>query len=172
MFALVQVNSPGSEVPGPPLQPTVRQPGPGGGDGFTEATSNWGLAGGVCAPKFVQIKAIAVHTTYRIVNLLTPLAKQHYRNIVGIAGVLRCTVYLAPDIATDIYRYQAASSGRSDVALRLKVSFATPEKAFPRRVPNRQVLKNETRRAFTNAVQEPGEAWHSARQDLRVRMIR
>jgi len=33
--------------------------------GFTDAISNWGLAGGVCARKFVQIKAIAVHTTYR-----------------------------------------------------------------------------------------------------------
>jgi hypothetical protein len=38
--------------------------------GFTDATSNCGLAGGVCAGKVVQIKAIAAHTTYRIVNLL------------------------------------------------------------------------------------------------------
>jgi hypothetical protein len=43
--------------------------------GFTDATSNWGLAGGVCARKFAQIKAIAVHTTYRIVNLPTPLCE-------------------------------------------------------------------------------------------------
>jgi hypothetical protein len=43
--------------------------------GFTDATSNWSLAGGVCAGKFVQMKAIAVHTTYRIVNLLTPFCE-------------------------------------------------------------------------------------------------
>jgi hypothetical protein len=39
--------------------------------GFTDATSNCGLTGGVCARKVVQIKTIAAHTTYRIVNLFT-----------------------------------------------------------------------------------------------------
>jgi hypothetical protein len=48
--------------------------------GFTEATSNCGLAGGVCARKVVQIKAIAAHTTYRIVNLLTLLCEAALRN--------------------------------------------------------------------------------------------
>ena len=46
--------------------------------GFTDATSNWGLAGGVCATQFVQIKAIAVQTTYRIVNPLRRADKQDY----------------------------------------------------------------------------------------------
>src|SRR5712671_4604812 len=48
--------------------------------GFTDATSNWGLAGGVCARRFAQIKASAVHTTYRIVNLLTLLGETHTDN--------------------------------------------------------------------------------------------
>jgi hypothetical protein len=43
--------------------------------GFTDATSNWGFAGGVCACKFAQIKAIAVRATYRIVNLLALLCE-------------------------------------------------------------------------------------------------
>jgi hypothetical protein len=43
--------------------------------GFTDATSNWGLAGRVCARKLVQIKAIAVQATYRIVNFLTSLCE-------------------------------------------------------------------------------------------------
>jgi hypothetical protein len=42
-----------------------------GAAGFTEATSNCGLAGGVCAGEVVQIKAIAAYTIYRIVNPLT-----------------------------------------------------------------------------------------------------
>jgi hypothetical protein len=36
--------------------------------GFTDATSNWGLAGAICAHKFVQIRANTVHMTYLIVN--------------------------------------------------------------------------------------------------------
>jgi hypothetical protein len=36
--------------------------------GFTDATSNCGLAAKVCARKFMHINAIAVHTTYRIVS--------------------------------------------------------------------------------------------------------
>jgi hypothetical protein len=46
--------------------------------GFTDATSNWGLAGGAWAHKFVQIKSIAVHTKYRIVYPLTPRGEQDY----------------------------------------------------------------------------------------------
>jgi hypothetical protein len=60
--------------------------------GFTDATSNWGLAGGVCARKFVQIKAIAAHRTYRIVNSLGRSAKQRHGHIVEIAGVFRYTL--------------------------------------------------------------------------------
>jgi hypothetical protein len=56
----------------------MRPPVSSFGAGFTDATSNWGLAGGVCAGKLVQIKAIAVHTTYRIVHPLSRAEKQDF----------------------------------------------------------------------------------------------
>jgi hypothetical protein len=52
-------------------------PGESFGTGFTDATSNCSLAGGACARKFAQIKAVAVKTTYRIFSSFTALM-QHY----------------------------------------------------------------------------------------------